>query len=158
MFFLASFFSLSNGEFLHWMVAVALTLLVLDVFMNTEVMSWIALMIFAAWGTWALGAPIQWSVLIFIGFIALGLTFYIVLWNRGVRLIFMYWLTRNAPKESIKQDVGGTGTIVGDCSHLCVRCEDHIYPVAEQCRLGLNEGDAVRIVDMDGACARVEKI
>lgn len=155
--FLADFFSLSNGEFLHWMLAVALTLLVLDVFVNTELMSWSALVIFAAWGTWEIGLPLQWSLLVFLCFLALGFAIYFTLWNRGVRPLFMACLTRRAPKEATEQEIGGSGTIVGEGENLCVRREDRLYPVAESCRAGLKPGDAVRITSMDGACARVEK-
>lgn len=140
------------------MLAVALTLLVLDVFVNTELMSWAALVIFASWGTWELGLPLQWAVLVFLCFLMLGFAVYFTLWNRGVRPLFMACLNRHAPKESTLQEVGCTGIVVGEGETLCVRREDRLYPVAEACRSGLKAGDAVRIIAMEGACARVEKL
>lgn len=153
---LAEFFSLSNGEFLHWMLAVALTLLVLDVFINTELMSWAALVIFAAWGTWEIGLPLQWSVLVFLGFLTLGFALYFTLWNRCVRPLFMHSLNRRAPKESVTADIGGRGTLVGEGEQLCVRCGDRLYPLSPSCTAGLRAGDTVRITAMDGATAVVE--
>lgn len=155
---LALLLAWSNGEFLHWMLAVALTLLVLDIFVNTELMSWASLVIFAAWGTWELGLPLQWSALVFLGFLLLGFALYFALWNRCVRPLFMTWLTRKAPQESSAQEVGGIGTIVGQGAQLCVRREDRLFSVAEPCREGLHEGDRVRITAMDGAAVRVEKV
>lgn len=155
---LADFFSLSNGEFLHWMLAVALTLLVLDVFVNTELMSWVALFIFAGWGTWQVSLPIQWSVLVFLGFLAAGFAFYFTLWNRCVRPLFMYALNQRAPRESVAADVGAHGTLVGEGENFCVRCQDRLYPVDPACVAGLQPGDAVRIAAIDGAVAKVEKL
>lgn len=154
---LADFFSLSNGEFLHWMLAVALTLLVLDVFANTELLSWTSLVIFAAWGTWEIGLPLQWSVLVFLGFLTLGFALYFTLWNRCVRPLFMHALNRRAPKESVSADIGAHGTIVGEGEQLCVRCQDRLYPLVPSCSVGLRAGDAVRITAMDGASAVVVK-
>lgn len=158
MFFLADFFSLSNGEFLHWMLAVALTLLVLDVFVNTELLSWTSLVIFAAWGTWEIGLPLQWSLLVFLGFLTLGFALYFTLWNRGVRPLFMVWLNRNAPKESVSADIGARGIIVGEGEQLCVRCQDRLYPLAPTGAHGLKAGDAVRITALEGAVAVVEPV
>lgn len=157
MFLLAEFFSLSNGEFLHWMLAVALTLLVLDVFANTELLSWASLVIFAAWGTWEIGLPLQWSVLVFLGFLAVGFGLYYTLWNRAVRPIFMHALNQHAPKESVEADVGARGTIVGEGEQRCVRCQDRLYPLDPACADTVKAGDAVRITAIEGAVARVEK-
>lgn len=154
---LADFFSLSNGEFLHWMLAVALTLLVLDVFVNTELLSWVSLVIFAAWGTWEIGLPLQWSALVFLGFLTLGFALYFTLWNRCVRPLFMHSLNRRAPKESVAADIGARGTIVGEGEQLCVRCQDRLYPLAPACAAGLHAGDSVRITALEGAVAKVEK-
>lgn len=155
--FLADFFSLSNGEFLHWMLAVALTLLVLDVFINTELMSWAALVIFAAWGTWEIGLPLQWSLLVFLGFLTLGFALYFSLWDRCVRPLFMHALNHRAPKESVAADIGACGTIVGEGEQLCVRCQDRLYPLSPACHGTLKAGDTVRIAAMDGATAIVER-
>lgn len=154
---LADFFSLSNGEFLHWMLAVALTLLVLDVFVNTELLSWVSLVIFAAWGTWEIGLPLQWSLLVFLGFLTLGFALYFSLWNRCVRPLFMHALNRRAPKESVMADIGVRGTIVGEGEQLCVRCQDRLYPISPSCAAGLQAGDGVRIMALEGAVAKVEK-
>lgn len=158
MFFLADFFSLNNGEFLHWMLAVALTLLVLDVFVNTELLSWVSLVIFALWGTWLVGLPLQWSVLVFLGFLAVGFGLYYTLWNRAVRPLFMHALNQRAPKESVEADVGARGTLVGEGEQLCVRCQDRLYPLDPACTEGLRPGAAVRITAIEGAVATVEEL
>ncbi len=149
---------MNHGEFIHWMLAVALTLLVLDVFFNTELLSWLALFVFAAWGTWLCGLPLQWSLLVFLAFLSLGIALYYALWNRCVRPLFMGWLNRYAPQESRVTEAGGIGTVVGQGEQLCVRREDRLYAIAEESRPGLSSGDRVRILSLDGALARVEKL
>ena len=69
--FAETFLGIDHGTFLHIMLAVAITLLVLDIFVCTELLSWVSLLLFAAWGTWLVGAPWQWSVLVSSGFLAL---------------------------------------------------------------------------------------
>ena len=80
--FLADFFGVSNGTFLHWMLAISLTLLVLDVFCNTEFLSWISMLVFSLWGTMQFELPVQWSVLVYIVILIICAVFYYTLWAR----------------------------------------------------------------------------
>lgn len=139
------------------MLAVAITLLVLDIFVCTELLSWVALLLFAAWGTWLVGAPWQWSVLIFIGFLVLACVLYYTLWVQCVRRVIMGWVMRNAPSESTEQLVGKSATVVGDGENLCVRWDDHIIPIEEADRSGLAAGDKVVIDALREGRARVHK-
>ena len=51
----------------EWLLALALTLFVVDLFTDEEgIVSWIGVGAVAAWATWRIGAPVKWSVLIFI--------------------------------------------------------------------------------------------
>lgn len=155
-----AFFSelLNSGTFLHWMLAVGITLLVLDVFFSTELLSWLALVIFAAWGTWLVGLPLQWSVLVFCAFLALAAGLYFAMWNQLVRPFVMRVMLRHSPRESIETLSGRHGCIIGSDGHLCVRIDDQIFPLAESCRAGLAAGDKVRLRGMEGATALVEKL
>ena len=62
----------------EWLLALALTLFVVDLFTDEEgIVSWIGVSAIAAWATWRIGAPPMWSVLIFIGaFIVSGAVWY----------------------------------------------------------------------------------
>lgn len=139
------FDGVDSGTFLHCMLAAGLTLLVLDVFICTEFLSWLALALFAAWGTWQLALPLQWSALAFICFLALGFAFYYLLWVRAVRPFVMGVVLRKAPAEYDSRLVGQAGVIRGSGESLCVRTGDQLFPVAAACRSGLKEGDAVTI-------------
>ena len=50
----------------EWLLALALTLFVVDLFTDEEgIVSWIGVSAIAAWATWRIGAPPMWSVLVF---------------------------------------------------------------------------------------------
>lgn len=151
------FESVNNGAFLHCMLAAGLTLLVLDVFICTEFLSWLALALFAAWGTWLLALPLQWSALVFICFLALGFAFYYLLWVRAVRPFVMGVVLRHAPAEYDSRLVGQHGTIRGAGETLCVRTGDQLFPVAVHSRSGLQEGDAVTITAFADGYVTVRK-
>lgn len=146
-----------HGTFLHIMLAVGITLLVLDVFVNTEFLSWVALVIFAGWGTWLVGAPWQWSVLVFIGFLSLACVLYYVLWVQCVRRVIMGWMLRNAPRESTEQISGQSAKVLGEGESLCIRWQDHILPIEEADRAGLAAGDRVVIEAVRGGQAHVRR-
>lgn len=152
-----TFLGIDHGTFLHIMLAVAITLLVLDIFVCTELLSWGALLLFAAWGTWLVGAPWQWSVLVFIGFLALVCVLYYTLWVQCVRRVVMDLVLRRTPRESTEQVAGKTATVLGEGENLCIRWEDHIIPIEENDRDGLSAGDKVVIEAIRGGLAHVRK-
>lgn len=147
----------STETFLHWLLAAGITLLVLDVFFCTEFLSWCSLVIFAAWGTWLLDLPLQWSALCFIGFLALGFAFYYLLWARAVRPLVMNVLLHKAPAEFEDKLAGAAGVILGSGDSLSVRVGDQLFPVSPAARHGLQEGDAVTVSSFTDGFATVKK-
>ena len=158
MFILAELFGVDNGQFLHWALAVGLTLLVLDVLFCTEFLSWIGLTLFALWGTLLLDLPIQWSALVFMGFLALSFVFYYTLWVHVVKRFVMGYLHRKGYKEACEQMVGRTGVIRGAGDTAMVKCGDELFRLTDDCRAGLSEGDRVRIMRYGDGKAYVEKL
>lgn len=153
-----TFLGIEHGTFLHIMLAVAVTLLVLDIFICTELLSWVSLLVFAAWGTWLVGAPWQWSVLVFIGFLALVCVLYYTLWVQCVRRVINGLILRNAPRESTERIVGNTAVVLGEGETLCIRWDDHIIPIEPGDRAGLSAGDKVLIDALRGGMAHVRKV
>lgn len=152
-----TFLMMDHGTFLHIMLAVAITLLVLDVFVCTEVLSFISLIVFAAWGTWLVGAPWQWSVLVFIGFLVLACVLYYTLWVQCVRRLVMDCILKKAPKESVEQAGGQILTVIGEGENLCVRWDDLVIPVETGDKAGLQPGDQVELLAVRGGLAHVRK-
>ena len=112
--FLADFFGISNGTFLHWMLAISLTLLVLDVFCNTEVLSWISMLVFSLWATMQFELPVQWLVLVYVLVLIVCAVFYYSLWTHCVRRLVMDGIMRHAPREAQDNLAGTAGRIVGE--------------------------------------------
>lgn len=154
---LAEVLGVGSGTFLHWALAVGLTLLVLDVFFCTEFLAWVGLGLFALWGTLLLDLPLQWSALVFMAFLAVGFAFYYTLWVQVVRRLVAGYLNRHAYKEGREQLAGRTGEIRAEGGSVMVRCGDELLAVAEPCRAGLHHGDRVTIVKYEAGLATVEK-
>lgn len=154
--FLADFFGVSNGTFLHWMLAVSLTLLVLDVFCNTEFLSWISMLVFALWGTMQFDLPVQWMVLVYIVILIICAVFYYTLWTHCVRRLVMDIILRRAPKEAQENLAGTRGRIVGQGDNLSVKYGDQFLPVAEACRGSLEAGTPVVITAVKDGFAMVQ--
>ncbi|MBO5683477.1 MAG: hypothetical protein J6R92_00885 [Akkermansia sp.] len=155
--FLADFFGVSNGTFLHWMLAISLTLLVLDVFCNTEVLSWISMLVFALWATMQFELPVQWMVLVYVLVLIVCAVFYYTLWTHCVRRLVMEGVMRNAPREAQESLVGTSGRIVGEGDSLSVKYGDQFLPLAEDSRDCFAAGDAVVITAVKDGFASVRR-
>lgn len=148
--------SSADGTFLHWVLAIAITLLILDVFLRTEWLSYLSLFAFAAWGACRLDLPTQWSGLVFLVFLGIGIVFYLACWRSFIRRI-VRTLLRNARGEQINSMVGRTGTIIGEGDSACIKVQDEIYPIADDCRELLHEGDQVVITDFKEGVTHVAR-
>ncbi|MBR2313903.1 MAG: hypothetical protein IKA55_03505 [Akkermansia sp.] len=153
---LAGFFGISNGVFLHWMLAVSLTLLVLDVFCNTELLSWISMLVFALWGTMQFDLPVQWMVLVFVLILILCAVLYYTIWTHCVRRLVMDVIMRRAPREAQDSLSGTAGRIVGEGDSLSVKYGDQFLPLAEDSRRNFSAGDEVIITGVKDGFAQVK--
>ncbi len=94
---------------LHWMLAISITLLVLDLFIQTEFISWVSLLIFAGYISLLcdthLDLPIQWTVLVFIAGLALSIALYYALWSK-LQLLIKKTLLRKATPEYLNRAAG----------------------------------------------------
>jgi membrane protein implicated in regulation of membrane protease activity len=154
---LADFFGISNGTFLHWMLAISLTLLVLDVFCNTEVLSWISMLVFSLWATMQFDLPVQWMVLVYVLVLILCAVLYYTLWTHCVRRLVMDGVMRNAPREAQENLAGTAGRIVGEGDSLSVKYGDQYLPLADSCRAAFSAGDEVTITAVKDGQATVQR-
>ena len=149
--------SSADGTFLHWMLAIAITLIILDVFLCTEWLSCLSLFTFAAWGTWRLDLPTQWSVLVFLFFLGIGIAFYFTCWRGFIRNTIAKTLLRNTSGEQINSMVDRAGIIIGNGDSACVKVQDELYPITDDCREILHEGDQVVITDFKEGVTHVAR-
>ena len=116
----------------EWLLALALTLFVVDLFTDEEgVLSWCGVGVVAAWATWRIGAPLKWSVLVYIGaFIVSGLA-----WNLLFRGLIGQPIRRlmqkGAPNEAFSALNGAKGTLRVIDGKVMFRWNgDELLPVA----------------------------
>lgn len=152
----ADFLWISDGDFLHYWVAISITLIVVDFFLDTEILSWIALGVFAVWATAYVDPAPAWATLVFINFYVLAGLFYIFIF-KAITKFFVNYATRNAPPEINDTLKGKKGVICGESVNMGVSVEGVIYPVAEECRDGLVAGDFVSVTDFKNGIAYVAK-
>ena len=116
----------------EWLLALALTLFVVDLFTDEEgVRSWCGVGVVAAWATWRIGAPLKWSVLVYIGaFIVSGLAWNLLfrgLIGQPIRRIFQ----RGAPEERITAIKGAKGILRVIDGKVMFRWNgDELWPVS----------------------------
>lgn len=154
----------TDGTFLHWVFAAALTVLILDVIFAASgdngtgsIMYCVVLEVFSGWGVWRLNLPTQWSILIFLAFSALGLCFYFVLWRKIIVNFLGRHVIKNAPKEHLHQMVGKKVYVYGEGEKACIKWQDEFYPIADADRSIVREGDRVTITEFKDGMASVKK-
>lgn len=157
---IADFLWMSDGDFLHYWLAISLTLIILDVFFNTDFLSWVAMALFATWATACIDPPAAWSVLVFIGMFMLAALFYImVLKKLAIGLTQLANNKADTPSEPEQYLPGKTGTVKqGEEDCLCVIICGQTYLIDDTCRAGISPGDTVAVTAYNKGIVKVCKV
>ena len=153
---LADFLWMSDGDFLHYWVAICLTLIVLDFFINTEVLSWIAMFIFATWATAWCDPHGVWSVLVFLLFLAVAVALHLFV-LRKITLLLAKAATKDAPAEANDMLVGQRGEVCGSGENLSIKVDGVIYPIASTCHSMVNSGDFAEVAEFKDGLVYIKK-
>lgn len=95
----------------EWLVALATTLFLVDMFLSTEVLSWGGVLSLAGWLTWRIHADWKWSVLLFMGsFVIFSFVYYFGI-RATVGRFVRSWMLRGASKEVSERMAGAVGSI-----------------------------------------------
>lgn len=152
----ADFLWMSDGDFLHYWIAVSLTLIVLDFFINTEFLSWIAMLIFAMWATAWCNPPGVWSVLLFLLFLSVAMAFYILVIKKLTSLIAKV-ATKDAPTEANDMLAGQHGEVCGSGENLSIKVDGVIYPIATTCHPMVKSGDYAEVAEFRDGMVYIKK-
>ncbi len=154
---LADFLWVSDGVFLHWMLAVSITLLVLDIFFfNTDFLTLLAMGLFAAWGTMCISPPAQWSILTFFIFIIIWAALYYGVWKKLISPVVNGYVHKRAPEDDLGTLLTGkTGTVCGEPGSFCIKVGDQLFPLAAEQHGSVKEGDTVCIARFEGGVAHI---
>ncbi len=103
------YFSINPWTVLHWMIAISITLFVFDIFLQTEVISGLSVLIFAAYFTIYLSIsyhlPLQWTLVLSIVVFSLVITVYCILWIKLLRPFLYAFFMRAAIPERAERAV-----------------------------------------------------
>ena len=138
----------------EWLVALAFTLFVIDIFLMTEFLSWGGVLSLATWVTWRINAPIKWAVLVFIAAFVAFAFLYVFLLRNTVGAIVRKIIQGKAPDESVLAIVGKTGVIRVIDDHCFVYVEGELWPLANGNDRYAN-GLSVKVASMENGEASV---
>lgn len=130
----------------EWLIALAVTLFVLDLFLMTEVLSWFGVTALSAWLTWRIGAHWYWAILIYLGSFTLFAFGYVFLLRNTLGKIVRNWMQGRAPKEAVLNLVGAYGNVRIIDGKTFVYCCDELWPVVDE---GLPLSNNMRVVVTD---------
>lgn len=116
----------------EWLLALALTLFVIDLFTDEEgIISWVGVGAVAGWATWRINAPLMWSILVFIGaFFVSGAAWY-WLFRIFIGQPIRRLIQKGAPNEALSALKGAKGTLRVIDGKVMFRWNgDELLPVA----------------------------
>lgn len=112
MYYILSLLGIYPWEYLHWLIAIAITLLLLDIFLQVEIPSFLAIILLTDYinSLLFLFLPIQWYIVSYIIILVLISALYLCFWKKIVSLFFNKTLLRNSIRESNYEGEGKKGT------------------------------------------------
>ncbi len=112
IYYILSILGISPWEYLHWLIAIAITLLLLDIFLQVEIPSFLAIILLADYinSLLFLFLPIQWYIVSYIIILILMSALYLCFWKKIISLFLTKTLLRNTIRESNYEGEGKKGT------------------------------------------------
>lgn len=139
----------------EWLVALSLTLFVLDIFLMTEFLSWGGVLSLSTWLVWKIDASIKWSVLIFVVAFT-GFSFlYVFLFRNTIGIAIRKILQGKSPEEGLYSLVGKKGKVRKIEGNYFISVEDELWPIRNE-GIDFTEGVIKSIVSINDGVVSVE--
>lgn len=139
----------------EWLVALSLTLFVLDIFLMTEFLSWGGVLSLSIWLVWKIDAPIKWSVLIFVVAFT-GFSFlYVFLFRNTIGVAIRKILQGKSPEEGLYSLVGKKGEVRKIEGNYFISVEGELWPIRNE-GIDFMDGDIKSIVSITDGVVSVE--
>ena len=114
----------------EWLVALALTLFALDIFLMTEVLSWGGVVSLAVWLTWRIDAPLKWSILIFLVSFTAFAFLYVFLLRNTIGKFVRKAMQGRSPDETLYSLIGKTGVVRRIGGNYFLSVSGELWPMA----------------------------
>ena len=145
---LLQFFGVNTLTALHWFLAIAITLLIIDSFTNTVLPSTLAILLFADYCNtlFCHFIPIQWYYASYFVFLAISYALYYFIWKSVVMKFAQKTFMRNAVNENFQPTEGETGKFRVIEGEEFVYWNGELWQISSPTEKHFNDGDKVVIV------------
>lgn len=159
VFYILSLFGVGTFTFLHWLLAISITLLLLDCFVQTEMLSIFAIVLFVEYfgGILSNYIPFQWFVVTYFLLLIIGFFLYVTLWRNFVYIFIRKTLLRNAVTESYNGMVGKNGTFRVIDDKDFVDWNGELWQIAHSNSCNFYNGEEVFIVSNNNGKLTIAK-
>lgn len=149
--------------FLHWMLAISVTLFLLDVFIQTDIFVILSLLLFSLYATLLVDVhcslPVQWDLLVFLIFIALAFAFYCLVWHKLLSPFLCKLFLSKASQESFETAAGQKAVFRLIEHQFFVEWNGELWPADSSCALSsFSDREEVVIESLDGGKLFIKKI
>lgn len=141
----------------EWLLAFALTLFVLDIFVATEALTWVALTVLALYFTCLIGPSIWWGILVYLIILSILVLVYYFVVRKFVGDVVQKVLLRNAPKEVMERIVGERVQVKIVKNVIFVSWNDELWNVGNATELDLCDGEMVVVKEVKGGVVTVKR-
>ncbi len=142
---------------LEWLIALSLTLLIIDLFFDSEFLSWTAMLILTSYFTYKIGPELKWGILVFLLILSVIVLLYYTAYRSLIVNTVHKTLLRNAPDETTDRIVGKKLRIRIINGVTMVKWDDELWHVANADTLSLADGDEVIVEAFADGQATVKK-
>lgn len=146
-------------QVMHWLAAIALTLILLDVFFATDVISFAGVVVLADYicGSLFGSFPIQWYIVCYIVSVMLSCAIYVFIWKKIVQVYVKKTLLRNAANETFLGGVGDSGVFRIINGNEFVSWNGELWKVKYQKPEVFHDNEGVVIIDNRNGILTIRK-
>lgn len=141
----------------EWLVALALTLFILDIFLMTEILSWGGVFSLAVWLTWKIDASWKWMVLVFVASFTMFAFMYWFLFRNVIGRFVRRIMQGKSQDEALYSLKGKTGRIKNIDGKSFVFVDGELWPVIYNLAT-LPDGAIVKVKCVERGELKVEEL
>jgi membrane protein implicated in regulation of membrane protease activity len=142
---------------LEWLIAITLTLFIIDLFVEDETPSWIAMLTLATYFTAKIDPSFKWWFVVYFCILSIIFSLYYLFFRNVLLKISDKTWWRNSPNETIDRIIGKKGCIRIINGVTMVKWDDELWHVANADALSLADGDKVIVEAFADGQATVKK-
>ncbi len=142
---------------LEWILAIVITLFIIDIFVSTEYLTWIAILLFSTYVTWKMSPPWHWAILIFILISSILIVLYYLFLRKIIKRGIEKTVMQNQNKDILEAISGKTGIIHIVDGKIFVKLNDELWQIANADQEIYSEGEKVVVTAVCNGKLNVKK-